>query len=508
MYNYYLLIVIYRGVKILIRKFCLNTMSAVSILALSLSVGVTDVQAAVNAPNTQISLDKSDNMNNGSIGKLNKDDRKAFQVNKVESSEIVPNEQKPIQPTKSVENRKLKSAILNWQEIPGAVMYELIVKDADTQEVVFKKYDVYAAGYQLDSNQVDLTKNLLWQVRGLNYAKVPVSDYSEARFMQKGDLFATDWQQKITTDTADFSKRNHNTCLVESDVDVAPLKLTTDFAEMDYMPVYPVYSWVPVKNVDHYVINVFQADGQKIESLTANANSMDYYDERAYTVAGKYYFNVQAYDNNNRKIAESLNSYFTVTDKANIAALGDSITHGGGAVSTPPSATLYNWETYAGIPVLNIGFSGNLTSNMLSRFDHDVLPFKPRALVIMGGVNDIRTGIKAGTVINNLSAIKEKCYKNHIVPIFLTVTPINPPKMKTVAHLDVPSGWQAERESVNKWIKSQDYFVDVAVDMVDDRGYLSDNLTTDGLHPDYEGKKHIGEAVGNYINMNFSYLLY
>lgn len=67
-----------------------------------------------------------------------------------------------------------------------------------------------------------------------------------------------------------------------------------------------------------------------------------------------------------------------------MAALGDSITHGGGAVSTPPSATLYNWETYANLPVLNIGFSGNLTSNMLNRFDNDVLSFNPKILVVMG----------------------------------------------------------------------------------------------------------------------------
>lgn len=34
-------------------------------------------------------------------------------------------------------------------------------------------------------------------------------------------------------------------------------KITTHFDKMDYMPVYPVYSWVPVKNADHYKIDVF-----------------------------------------------------------------------------------------------------------------------------------------------------------------------------------------------------------------------------------------------------------
>ena len=80
--------------------------------------------------------------------------------------------------------------------------------------------------------------------------------------------------------------------------------------------------------------------------------------------------------------------------------------------------------------------------------------------------------------------------------------------MKSVAKLDIAGGWQKQRDSVNKWIKTQDYYVDVAENMTDERGFLADNLTTDGLHPDYEGKKHIGEAVGDYLRLNFEYMLY
>ena len=164
---------------------------------------------------------------------------------------------------------------------------------------------------------------------------------------------------------------------------------------------------------------------------------------------------------------------------------------------------MYNWETYAGLPILNIGFSGNLTSDMLKRFDHDVLAFSPKVLVIMGGVNDIRTGGSAETVIANLSKIKEKCLDNNIIPIFLTVTSVNPPKMKEVAQLDISQGWDKERQKINEWIMKQTYHIDVASGLIDERGYLADNMTTDGLHPDYEGKKHIGELVGNYLKNNF-----
>ena len=141
--------------------------------------------------------------------------------------------------------------------------------------------------------------------------------------------------------------------MVTKDVEISPLKITTHFDKMDYMPVYPVYSWVPVKNADHYKIDVFYVpkyDFNNIEKIASYTcpQGMDYYDNKAYTKKGLYFFNVQAYDKNNHKLAEAKNSYFTVKqDNVKVAALGDSITHGGGAVSTPPSATLYNWETYA-----------------------------------------------------------------------------------------------------------------------------------------------------------------
>ena len=56
-------------------------------------------------------------------------------------------------------------------------------------------------------------------------------------------------------------------------------------------------------------------------------------------------------------------SYFTIEPKAKVVALGDSITHGGGATSTPPGDTTYNWETYCQVPVKNLG-SGRLKTSL------------------------------------------------------------------------------------------------------------------------------------------------
>lgn len=416
----------------------------------------------------------------------------------------------------SLVNSSYKSIILNWAEIPKAAMYDLEIYDADTKQVVWEKYDVYAVGYQIDSTEIDFKKNLQWRVRGLNIDKVPVSDFSSYKPLDEGRVIDKDWQVNQTNKDADviqnieFSKPDRDDYLINNDVSILPIKITTHFEDMAYMPVYPVYSWIPVKNANRYDISVYFVPNKnlvqkKLVATYVSPQNMDFYDTKAYTKAGLYFFKIEAYDINNQKIAESKATYFTVKQNdIQVAALGDSITHGGGAVSTPPSAILYNWETYSQVPVLNIGFSGNLTSNMVERFDQDVLPFKPKFLVIMGGVNDIRTGVSAREVIDNLTKLKEKCKINGITPIFLTVTPVNPPKMKKVANLDISTGWDKERIIVNNWIKNQEYNINVAEALTDARGFLADDLTTDGLHPDYVGKKHIGEMVGDYLVSHFA----
>lgn len=79
--------------------------------------------------------------------------------------------------------------------------------------------------------------------------------------------------------------------------------------------------------------------------------------------------------------------------------------------------------------------------------------------------------------------------------------------MKSVINLDISEGWDKERLKINEWIEKQPYYVDVASGLMDKVGYLADNMTTDGLHPDFEGKKHIGELVGDYLQANFMDIL-
>ena len=198
---------------------------------------------------------------------------------------------------------------------------------------------------------------------------------------------------------------------------------------------------------------------------------------------------------------------FTVTSPTPIAALGDSITHGGGVMSVPPSYPLYNWETYSSVPIKNLGVSGNTTQDMIDRFEHDVLPFSPRILVIMGGVNDYRAGTYGWTVVQHLKALKEKCAAYGIIPVFVTPTPINPSLMIHRAGIEHPTpDWLTHQQFVCAWVKKQPYSVDVASALADERGWLRSDYTTDGLHPDYLAKKSMGEKIGQYLEATFPWV--
>jgi len=113
---------------------------------------------------------------------------------------------------------------------------------------------------------------------------------------------------------------------------------------------------------------------------TLRAGEYDVYDDRAYRTPGHYVYRVRGVTAAGAPLSDwSEEGSFDVAGNTPIAALGDSITHGGGAITLPPSYTLYDWETYCAVPVKNLGRSGDTTADLLARFDSDVLPFAPPA---------------------------------------------------------------------------------------------------------------------------------
>ena len=352
---------------------------------------------------------------------------------------------------------------LHWDIVPNAVKYEIFIDGATL-------------------------------VSFTNGIEIPVSNLDAKFQVNAVSLDGTTLQPKIEI----------------RDVDKNPTapRTTTEFDKMNYPPIYPVYSWIPVNGADFYEIELLK-DGQVVRRYRTEPrlqeDNFDFYDKEPILDEGEYFWRVRGLSLSGQAVtnwsAQDVNNSFVVKRQVRFCALGDSITHGGGSISVPPSTVIYNWETYCAIPVKNLGRSGDTTAEILARFDNDVLPFRPEVLFIMAGVNDYRTDIAGWESVDNLERIRDKCIANGIKPVFITPTPLNPAQIQKVGFVEQPPyDWQEHQRFICDWIRSQEFYIDANEKLTDADGNLSLSLSVDGLHPDVDGKKIIGEAVAAWLD--------
>ena len=143
-------------------------------------------------------------------------------------------------------------------------------------------------------------------------------------------------------------------------------------------------------------------------------------------------------------VYSNISTFSVDVKKGNYAAtFGDSITHGGGAISYSPADWEYSFQTYLQFATVNLGKSGDTAETMRERFDSDVLPYNPRFLLIHGGGPTVcGAGVPARQVINDLTAIRDKCLRYGIRPIFLTLPPINPAAIDEAFQEETTPHWR------------------------------------------------------------------
>lgn len=146
-------------------------------------------------------------------------------------------------------------------------------------------------------------------------------------------------------------------------------------------------------------------------------------------------------------------------------------------------------QYFPGKGYINRGISGQTTSQMLLRFQQDVIGLQPAVVVILAGTNDIagNTGpISLPDIEANFTSMTELAHGNGVKVIVSSVTPVHdytPQAQNFFLQRD-----PAKILALNAWLK--DYcaknsliYLDYFSAMVDDRGLLRENLATDGLHP-------------------------
>lgn len=162
-----------------------------------------------------------------------------------------------------------------------------------------------------------------------------------------------------------------------------------------------------------------------------------------------------------------------------VVFFGDSITEG--------------WRLEAhfpGKPFINRGISAQTTPQMLLRFRHDVVALQPKAVVLLAGVNDIggNTGpMPLKDTQANYASMAEIASANGVRVIVSSLLP--PSHRETLlSRYNLYKHPPQQIRALNRWLEdyaaSQGHeFVNYFGAMSDGGGFLTPELSEDGLHP-------------------------
>lgn len=192
--------------------------------------------------------------------------------------------------------------------------------------------------------------------------------------------------------------------------------------------------------------------------------------------------NLARYDKDNKATPQP------AKNEQRVVFMGDSITD---SWDNPA-----NGGFFPGKPYVNRGISGQTTPQMLIRFRRDVIELKPRVVVILAGTNDIAGNTGPTTleaIQDNLKSMAELASANRIRVVFASVMPVSDYEIRDGKPLV-----QTVRRSpdkilaLNKWMQefaraNHHTYLDYFSAMVDDKGFLKDELSNDGLHPNAQG---------------------
>lgn len=415
-----------------------------------------------------------------------------------------PNYPEPAHPVPiyrySSQNPASLMPFLVWHCVPTAVCYEVELlsgpPDAEGGTALSKRNHLYSTrqvftnGWQADLRPFYQSHgNIYWRARALGLHHEPIGEFSEA--------------EPITV----------NPSLPSPD---RPLVNNFDQMPCFEQPLYPVFEWIPLNGVNLYEVELLvHPPAQENNTLPTPdrawhqvvTDAIACYDEYPRPYAGEYYWRVRGIDAQGNTIGTYSNSEeFIVKEHDSrilAAALGDSITHGGGAVSYSPSSLEYSYTTYLDFPVVNLGRSGDTSHTSLERFQQDVLPFQPKNLLILTGTNSLRdSGITADDVISDIQALQSLCKKNDIRPIFLTLMPINPESIAYAFHSPTDPKWYEKMNKINSYIRTLPYSIDLEPYFYDrTRTVMDYSFSIDGLHPDIRGKMLMAEIINRHKNL-------
>lgn len=192
--------------------------------------------------------------------------------------------------------------------------------------------------------------------------------------------------------------------------------------------------------------------------------------------------NLARYDKDNKSVAPP------AKNEQRVVFMGDSITD---SWDNPVNGGFFPVEPY-----INRGISGQTTPQMLIRFRRDVIELNPKVVIILAGTNDLAGNTGPTTleaIQDNYRSMAELATANGVRVVFASVLPVSDYEIRDGQPLTQTVRRPPEQIlALNKWLqeftKTRGYvYLDYFSAMADDKGFLKDELSNDGLHPNAQG---------------------
>ena len=179
-----------------------------------------------------------------------------------------------------------------------------------------------------------------------------------------------------------------------------------------------------------------------------------------------------------------------------IVFLGDSLT--------------YNYKTdefFEEYKTFNSGISGNKTTDILNDLENRVYKYNPTKVFLLIGINDLKNGTNKDEVINNIEIIIKQIKENNKdATIYVeSIYPIsNEEDMKNIKKI-VPKTDNNEIKETNKKLnelckKYNITYINVYDKLLNDKGSLKKDYTTDGLHLNDLGYFKVTKVLEKYVS--------
>ena len=181
-------------------------------------------------------------------------------------------------------------------------------------------------------------------------------------------------------------------------------------------------------------------------------------------------------------------------DRPRVVMLGDSITE------------FWEFPAVPGVSLINRGIAGQNSSQMLLRFEDDVVALSPFAVVLLCGTNDLRAyvGTPASVsasalarILRNVRAMADIAKANGIRVLLCALPPVGSDSERV-------SRSSEGIRSVNFWLEKfaleRGYpFVDFHTALADLNGFLPEKFGEDGVHPNKQGYGQMWPALKSVI---------